>query len=54
MAVLARIGERVYEFETTFDVAHARSVYAVYTGSQDEFESTLELEGIDFFIEFDG
>ena len=54
MAIIAKIGERQYEFETMLDLTEARNIYAHCTSSQNEFEEILENEQIDFFIENEG
>lgn len=48
--IFARIGERLYEFETTSNIIKARSIYARFAGSQDDFENTLSKNKIPFKI----
>lgn len=37
MNILVRIGERVYEFNSTEDIAIVKAMYAQFSGSQNEF-----------------
>ena len=53
MSVLAKVGERTYEFESSQDVADAREIYATFTGGQNELEFEFEEAGIEFLIELD-
>lgn len=48
MAILARIGERLYEFPDIKQVSDARAIYARCPGDQDKFESQMEESNIDF------
>ena len=52
--MLAKIGERTYEFETIASLTEARAIYAQCTGSQNEFEEMMENDGLDFFIDSEG
>lgn len=54
MAILARIGERLYEFESQAKMTAARIIYAHFSGDQNGFEEQLELKNIDFTIENEG
>lgn len=54
MAIIAKVGERTYEFETMIELVEARNIYAHHTGGQNEFEEIMENEGIDFYIENEG
>jgi len=55
MSILAKIGGRLYEFESIIDKQRARAVYARCTGGQDEFEEAMENAEIDFYIaDFEG
>ena len=51
MSILARVGERLYEFDSEADVSIARELYCRCKGSQNDFEERMEDEGLDFFIE---
>jgi hypothetical protein len=53
MSILAKIGERLYEFSDTAALATSRQLYASCTGNQEAFESMMEEHGINFTIEFD-
>lgn len=46
--VVAKIGERTYEFATALDVADARETYANCFGDQNKFEAEMEEAGINF------
>lgn len=54
MAILVKLGERTYEFETMHEVTSARSMYAHCSCDQNGFEELLESEGIDFYVENEG
>jgi hypothetical protein len=45
---LVKIGERLYEFNSTQDVIQARNIYAEFIGSQNDFETELENSNIEF------
>lgn len=49
--VVAKIGERAYEFETALDLEDAREIYVNCFGDQNTFEAELEEAGIDFTLE---
>lgn len=51
MAVLARIGERLYEFPNEPQVVKARELYAQFVGTQDDFETKMENSQLDFSLE---
>jgi len=50
MTILAKVGERSYEFDSMLNLAEARNIYAHHTGGQNEFEEIMENEGIKFYI----
>jgi hypothetical protein len=49
--VVAKIGERTYEFNCALDVADAREVYVNTFGDQNTFETELADAGIDFTLD---
>ena len=49
--VVAKIGERTYEFNCALDVTDAREVYVNTFGDQNAFEAELEDAGIEFTLE---
>jgi hypothetical protein len=49
--VVAKIGERTYEFNCSLDLADARETYANCLGDQNTFETELEDAGIEFTLE---
>ena len=51
MSILAKVGERLYEFESQSKLTAARIIYVHFCGSQDEFEEQMELKNINFHIE---
>lgn len=51
MALLAKVGERLYEFASRSGLSEARAIYARFAGSQDELEVEMERSEIDFFVE---
>lgn len=46
--VVAKIGERTYEFASALDLADARETFANCFGDQNKFETEMEEAGIDF------
>ena len=52
--VVAQIGERTYEFHTHLDLIEARGIYAKCIGGQNDFESELEKNDIEFNYEMPG
>lgn len=51
MSIVAKLGERTYEFESSEQVTHAREIYAHSTQDQNGFETEMEEAGIDFTYE---
>jgi hypothetical protein len=51
MSILAKVGERTYEFQSQLDIEDAREIYASFTGGQNDLESEFEEAGIEFFVE---
>lgn len=49
-AVDVRLGERLYRVQDEIVVTKVRSLYAHFTGSQDEFEAQMQQAGITFAI----
>ena len=49
--VVAKIGERTYEFNCPLDLADARETYVNCFGDQNTFETELEDAGIEFTLE---
>lgn len=49
--ILAKIGERLYEFKSQQDLGDAREIYANCMGNQNAFETELEEAGIEFTLE---
>lgn len=53
MTIIAKVGERFYEFKDIDTLTKAREIYATCMGFQDEFERLMEDAGIDFLYEFE-
>ena len=47
MSIVAKVGERTYEFETFREITLAREIYAKCVGDQNDFETEMESAGID-------
>lgn len=52
MSVIAKVGERTYEFESLSDLTRAQEIYAKFTGDQNEMEQEMENAEIEFDYEF--
>lgn len=51
MSVVAKVGERTYEFQSKDDLRMAQRIYTETCRDQNGFEELMEQEGIDFLIE---
>ena len=52
MTILAKIGERLYEFDSPYDLLRARALYVQgECRSQRDIEDMMDEEGIDYLIE---
>jgi hypothetical protein len=52
MSVLAKVGERLYEFDTNEDLTKARALYVqANCSSQSALEDLMDEAGVEFFIE---
>ena len=45
--IIAKIGERTYEFESIDELSKARSIYTKSFETQNDFETELEIHGIE-------
>lgn len=52
MCIIAKVGERTYEFESFSDLTRVREIYANFTGDQNELEQEMENAEIEFAYEF--
>lgn len=50
--IVAKVGERTYEFFNLEELSLAREVYMNISSDQNGFEDAMEAEGIDFTVEF--
>lgn len=50
MSTTAKIGTRSYEFESREDLDKAREIWNSCNDDQDDFETELEDQGIDYSI----
>lgn len=51
MSIVAKVGERTYEFDTFEQLTDAREIYARSTQDQNGFETEMENAGIEFVYE---
>ena len=51
MSILAKVGERSYEFPDHRMLTGARELYAHHVGSQDQLEEVFERFNIEFTLE---
>lgn len=49
--IAARIGERLYEFNSFAELTKAREIYAKFVGTQNDFETEMENQMIDFTVD---
>jgi hypothetical protein len=53
MTIVAKVGERAYEFDNQSDLARAREIYCRCVSDQNDFESEMESQGVSFSYEWD-
>ena len=51
MALLAKVGERLYEFPDRATLTGARELYAHHVGNQNQLEELFERFNIEFTLE---